>query len=534
MAQAKKAGLEQPAVTATSRYEVLRMERDPFLRRAQEAARLTIPALMPPDGYTGTMQLYTPFQSVGARGVNNLSSKLLLAMFPPGNSFFRLGMDEMLMDEAKERLGEDALADFEAAFGKIERGVVKRMEHSGSRTELSVTLQHLVVCGNGLLQVMDKGKLKLHPLDRYVVKRDLASNVLEIIVKESLSRSALEGAALEVANRIGEDAPANADTKSDSVDLYTRVVRGKRGGFSVHQEIGGYIVPGTQGTYPKDKSAWLPLRFSVVPGADYGQSYVDQYIGDVQSLESLSQALVEFASNAAWIVYFVERGGLVSKKQLERARSGSVLDGNAKDVSALTLDRPTDFSVIKATADNIEQRLAQAFLLNSSVQRQAERVTAEEIRFMAGELEQALGGVYSILAQELQLPLVHRLMHQMQREGKLPALPEDTVQPSIITGLDGLGRSSDLMKWDLLLAGVAQHVGPEAVAEYVSAGGLLRVKATALGLDTAGVVRTEEEVQASREAASQADMTAKLAAPAAGLVAKGAELQANQQQQPTQ
>ncbi|UZT50437.1 head-to-tail connector protein [Enterobacter phage 04_vB_Eclo_IJM] len=35
-------------------------------------------------------------------------------------------------------------------------------------------------------------------------------------------------------------------------------------------------------------------------------------------------------------------------------------------------------------ADAIEQRLGWAFLLNSAVQRNAERVTAEEIRYVAG------------------------------------------------------------------------------------------------------------------------------------------------------
>lgn len=64
-----------------------------------------------------------------------------------------------------------------------------------------------------------------------------------------------------------------------------------------------------------------------------------------------------------------------------------------------------------------------AFLLNSAVQRQGERVTAEEIRYVAGELEDTLGGVYSILAQELQLPLAKRLLNQQQAIGAMAQLP---------------------------------------------------------------------------------------------------------------
>ena len=39
-------------------------------------------------------------------------------------------------------------------------------------------------------------------------------------------------------------------------------------------------------------------------------------------------------------------------------------------------------------------------MLQSSVQRDAERVTTEEIRYLAGELEDTLSGIYSILSQD--------------------------------------------------------------------------------------------------------------------------------------
>ena len=43
---------------------------------------------------------------------------------------------------------------------------------------------------------------------------------------------------------------------------------------------------------------------------------------------------------------------------------------------------------------------------------------------MAQELEASIGGVYSILTQELQLPLVRRLMYILQKQGKLPQFPD--------------------------------------------------------------------------------------------------------------
>ena len=59
------------------------------------------------------------------------------------------------------------------------------------------------------------------------------------------------------------------------------------------------------------------------------------------------------------------------------------------------------------------RRLGAAFLLNTAVTRDAERVTAQEIRMQAQELESSLGGVYSRLANELQLPLAKRLLQEI-------------------------------------------------------------------------------------------------------------------------
>ena len=64
--------------TAKERYERLKINRQHYLDRARECSELTIPALVPDDGFESTSELYTPFQSIGARGVNNLASKLLL------------------------------------------------------------------------------------------------------------------------------------------------------------------------------------------------------------------------------------------------------------------------------------------------------------------------------------------------------------------------------------------------------------------------------------------------------------------------
>src|ERR1035437_354586 len=515
------------AMTASGRYDSLTGSRSPYIIRALSSATVTIPGLFPPIGANGGTLYETPFQSVGARGVNNLASKLLLALLPPGSSFFRLTMDDFVVQKLMQKFPDpqgqqalDARGQFEEALGRVERAVCNKLEQVGARTVVFETLKQLLVAGNGLVQILDDGRLQLHTLHNYVVKRDMEGTPLEIVVKQTLSRMSLPEKARLIVDKTEAATPRNDSNADGEIDLYTRITRrapeGKPGGaekWYVYQEICGETIPGTAGSYPLDKSPWLPLRFTHITNEDYGRGFVEEYLGDVQSLESLSEAIVRFSSVAAKIIFLVNQGKLTDKKKIAQAKSGAVLDGDAKDVTVVQLDKMQDFRVASETADKLTKRLEQEFLLDSSVQRDAERVTAEEIRLLANALEMGLGGFYSILGEEFQRPLVMRMMFQMERKNQLPVLPKEAVRPSIVTGLEALGRNPDLQKLDVLVTGVAQAFGQPAVAQYVNVGGYIKRRGTALGIDMNGLIRSDQEVQQQQQQEQQASV-AQTAAPA--------------------
>ena len=126
--------------------------------------------------------------------------------------------------------------------------------------------------------------------------------------------------------------------------------------------------------------------------------------------------------------------------------------------------------------------------------RDAERVTAAEIALVTKELEQGLGGIYSILSQEFQLPYIQRKMFLMSKAGRLPNLP-DTVKPTIVTGLEALGRGNDRQKLIEFLQTLAQTVGPDAIFKYVNVSDAIARLATADGIDIKGLIKSEEDVQ---------------------------------------
>jgi hypothetical protein len=160
------------------------------------------------------------------------------------------------------------------------------------------------------------------------------------------------------------------------------------------------------------------------------------------------------------------------------------------------------------SAKSIEDRLSRAFLLNSSIQRNGERVTAEEIRYLAQELETGLGGVYSIMSQEFQLPLIKRLMAQMESQKRLPKLPKKLVKPKITTGIEALGRGNDADKLDGFIQGIGVEFGPQVLAQFINVSEYLSRRATARGVDPKGLVKGQDEVNAAQAAAQKQAMIA--------------------------
>jgi hypothetical protein len=320
------------------------------------------------------------------------------------------------------------------------------------------------------------------------------------------------------------------------VDLYTAVCR-EGNKWRVFQDVNGTSIESSTGTYALDQSPFIPLRFSRVDGEDYGRGYVEEYMGDLQSLESLTRAIVEGSAAAAKVLFLVNPNGTTRARTLAESPNGTITQGNAADVSVLQLNKFNDFRVAQETIAAIRDRLGHNFLLTSGVVRNAERVTAEEIRMLSIELESSLGGLYSLLSTELQLPLVNRLLSNLTKRKKLPKLPKGIATPVIITGVEALGRGNDLQKLDLFLAGAAQVVGPEALAQYVNVGEYFKRRATSLGIKTAALIKSEEQLQMEMEQQQQEQqqqaMLAKMG-PAAIKAASDNSVQQQKLQQPTE
>ena len=475
---------------AEERYRALEHSRQSYLDRARDCSQITIPSLIPPDAHNETSDLYTPFQGIGARGVNNLASKLSLALLPPNAPFFRFMVEPYTLKQMAEE--PEARTNVEKQLGEYERAVMSEIESAGDRVAVHEALKHLIVGGNVLLHV-GPDKVRVFHLDSYVVNRSPSGDVLEVITVEHVSPNSLDKAtAAKIQGKLEGD--------EKTLEVYTYVER-KNQFFHVYQEVKGEVIQGSKGKYREESVPFLPLRFSRIDGEDYGRGFVEELLGDLRSLEALSQAIVEGAAAAAKVLFMVNPNGTTRMRTIAQAENTAIIEGNRQDVSVLQMDKYNDFRVAYQAMQGIEERLSQQFMLQSSVQRDAERVTAEEIRYLASELEDTLSGIYSILSQEFQLPYVNRKVDVLTKANKLPKLPDDVVKPTIVTGMEALGRGHDLRKLDLFIRGMTEALGPEVLQRYINLQDYIKRRATALGIDTEGLIKSEEQIAQEQQQA---------------------------------
>ena len=129
--------------TLESRYNSKAQEREMYLERARDCSELTIPTLIPEDGSTYSEEFQTTYQGIGARGVNNLASKLLLSLLPPNAPFFRLNIDGFKVKELEQ--DENLRTQIDSGLVQIEKAVMDDIEMSNDRVAVFEALKHLIV-----------------------------------------------------------------------------------------------------------------------------------------------------------------------------------------------------------------------------------------------------------------------------------------------------------------------------------------------------------------------------------------------------
>jgi hypothetical protein len=481
------------------------------LAKARECSRLTLPGLIPAEGVSEHSMTVQPYSSVGAQLVANLTARLLLSLFPVEVPFFQYRITPEMIARIRAtsqhpKGPDEEIVTVSQNIAELGYAIHDLMDESTLRQTLAEAIRHLLTGGNVLVYIAPDRSARIYRLDQYVVRRDNFGRPLNIIVKEAVYPSQLSQ---EIREACRLTAPLSAT--ENRVDLYT-VVAFQDGKAVQFEELNGHEVPGSRGEIAADDCGWLPLRWRAIAGNDYGEGHVGDYVSDLITHDQLYGIGTQSTAAAARAVFFIDPMSNITLQQWANASHGDALYGRADAVTTVQLDKSQDLTICRDTLQDIERRLSDAFLRKGSTIRDAERVTAAEIRVISEELESTLGGIFTTLSAELQLPLVRRFQYLGAKAGVIPKLSDD-IKPRISTGMSALGKTASATAIRSWVGDGVGMFGPQAV-QYINVETVLRNLGLAASVENLESMLLSADERAAAQQDAQIGAMAQAAAPA--------------------
>ncbi len=502
--------------TAKERYNQLVTDREQFLQRARHNAMLTIPSLMPLEGHDAKAHLIEPYQSLGSTGVVSMSSRVTMALIPAGRPHLRLDLpaQELL------KLDGEVPPEVNQQLAKGEKLIQAAVEKANWRARTLDSVQQLIVCGSVTEEFLEDNSIRVHRLDHFVWRRDSKGRVVECVIMESWDKDTAPA-------EVPQEAQSSTSSTSmmprseDTIEVYVHIKLMRRGSEFIY-EVTKETESGTQFSseeYPEGRVPYLFLRWGSTPGEDYGRSKVEEVIGDLRSLDSLSKQALELGAMGAKNFIMVRPGATANglKNRLTRMSNGDVAVGDPESVELKQFNTVQGLQSTEAMIDRKEGSLSRAFLIMNSTQRDAERVTATEIERDIQELESVLGGTFSMLSLEMLERRTDLLIANMITRGEFPPVDDGVIEPTILTGLEALSRERDVSR-GMQAAQAIQTFGDEAIKRVKLDVVLDKVM---VGLGFPDAIKDEAQVQAEDKARSQQALAQQAVGPAIQAAARG-------------
>jgi len=489
-------------------YDKHSKDRSDYETRAEDFAKITLPYLIRADGANKSTQVpFARAQAFCGGLVNNLKSKMGLALLPPSTSSFRFAPKQETLARLYNSERGAALQSKEKLYSELSAKtseINNAIEAQQIRSPLFDMVSQLLVVGSVVVEKLKDDGIIIHTLKSFAVKLNRRGMADGICVVEVISNLPEGITPREI---------------KDEYELYTLLNYDSDTNKWIRtQDIDGELV-GVEQTYKSEMD--LPFRYlgwQWASGESYHRPYVEDYYDDMLQLNSLAELLTRGSLAAAKVLWLVdERGSRTNKKEVSEAKTGAYIHGKSDDVTTVQAGKNFDFQVPMDREANLKRDLSKLFLSNESATRDAERVTAYEVQLMARELESStLSGIYSAMAVGFSKWLVHQIMKELKIEFQ-------TFEVEILTGLDAIGRSQEAQKLD----GFMQRLTALGKSHYVKDPELIARYASFDGINTNDLIKTSEEVaeeqKAQQEQLAQQQANESMAGATGGIVQDAAK-----------
>lgn len=511
-------------VTAEDFYESQKANRTGPVELGRRLADLVSPATFPPEQWQNGDPLVVLNQSVNAYAVNTLAAKMMLGAFPPGHPGWKSTPLEHKLDPDIEK-DPQLYSEVMYALSRRDETHRSRLEATNCRPAITLYYKLLLLTGNALVLWTDIDKPIIHNMHNYVVKRDAGGTPIVVVLKESVSKMVADDDVVEAAEaHRAQNHQTSASIWDEEITIYhvqKLVNDGGKSRYVYWQEVeGGYVVPDTEAWTDMSTPTMYAGGMIPVYGANWYLPYCVDYEGDMQAVENFAASLQDGAAAAARFLLLVDPNGVTDINDVLRADNLDVIPGREQDVKVLRSDKGGDLSVASQEMEKAVRRLGQAFLMFSAIQRSGERVTAEEWRILASEIDQAMGGLYSQVSQTSQRHFVLRFIFLHEETDKdIGKLPEGLVQVAVVTGIDSLGQTSEGARLEAFMAKANAALTNPAVEKHLHVDDLLRRLAATESVKAEGLVKSADtraqEAEDSKQDAMQQSLLDKTAGPLA-------------------
>lgn len=429
-------------VTHRALFEKLRDST--VIEKSERFAHWTLPQLMADfsesRGTSNALVVERDYQEIGALLVNHLASKLAGLLFPSNRPFYRISPSENLIKAAADAGVEKT--ELSSSLARLEMESCQNLFMNASYNQLVTLLKHLIISGNALLyRDSTEKKCTVYGLQSFSVRRDGQGRLIDGVLREF---TCVEALPVEIQDALKLKNKGRYSRPEQQVEVYTRVHRtstSTRPMFEVSQEV-DTIPVGEMSTYPEHLCPWQFPTWNLIAGEHYGRGMVEDYAGGFARLSDLSESHALYAVEVMRVVHLVGAGSGTDIDDLANAETGQYVRGDAQSVQVHESGDAGKLQQVQSIITEVFQRLARAFMYSANT-RDAERVTAYELRQQALEAENALGGVYSSLAESIQVPLAHILMYEV-KPSTLEGVITKNMKVDIMAGIPALGRASDV------------------------------------------------------------------------------------------
>lgn len=448
--------------------------------------------------------------------IENFNAKLQKTLFPDNRAFFAFNAPE----EAKIQSGADKTEinrNLETAISAI----MTLLRDKGIYSILPKIFENGTVIGNGLVFLGYKKEDMaqfISPAD-FVWRRTASGIVKEIIVREVIALEDITDKKLRevLENEIGYDLERyktetnNLSTLPRSIQKYTYIYLEENGTQVISQYVGKFKV-GKEIRRSNKEPIFLPLCPELPLKAQYGIGKVKGAVSSILQIRSASKTWARHNSLISDLKIGVAPSAANAIKAMAKQRtSNHVVLNDAKDMQLMPWGN-VNMSSVEMSYENAKQDLSRIFLMQQGVTRQAERVTAEEIRRNAEELNAAHSNLISAYEIQLQEPLVRYALYHLDIENDAGDKIKDALEDldvKLLTGTEAIGRVSQsdnvttMLQEASLLGGV-----PEPILRHLKVNNILNILSQGRGLPTDEVVKSKKELQAEQEAAQEAQAQA--------------------------